>query len=280
VRVPGQLTFVVKIDRLQCFAHGSVPASILGFTLLHDRFVRVQTKSGFVAYGRVREYVNSTTGTRVFLQYQPRRRGLPPFKITLISNDRNILSRLEIEGVLKSFANYRLLLLETTFDFHPHSGIDLTFVRRHALFGKSRRKRSRLYPHSELYGCRKAEKLARCYWKQEANAFRVEIELHSAWLRRYGILTLKDLRKLPCALFPNHIRLVDVDWAALRSYLSARRLNSSVIIEQAKARGESIHAVLGFLRNPIGVPNMHRFLITVPPSHEIFQSLKNWSRKF
>jgi hypothetical protein len=280
VRVPGQLTLVIKIDRLQCFAHGSVPASILGFTLLHDRFVRVQTKSGFVAYGRVREYVNFITDARLFLQYQPRRPGLPPIKITLISDDHGILTRREIEDVLEPFTTYRFLLLETTLDFYPHSGIDRDFVRRHAVFGKSRRKISRLYPHSDLYGCRKADKLVRSYRKDEVNAFRVEIELHSAWLRRYGILTLDDLRKLPGALFPNHIRFVEMDWGALSSYLSARRLNSSFIVEQAKSRSESIHALLGFLRNSIGVPNTHRFLRTVSPSQKIFQSLRNWSRKF
>jgi len=216
---------------------------------------------------------------RLFLQYQTDLPGLAPFKGTLIPQDDQVLSREEIQQVVGQFSEYRLLLIEFAFDFPSGSGIDLDFVQEAGVYGKSRPNHSRPVKHGALYGSRKGSKLVRTYHNRELDVFRVEVEVHSARLRRYGVVTLGDLRKVPQSLFPKHIRFVDINWTALRKHLSRRGMNSGHIVQQVKDR-RSIHDSMEFLRNSIGVHNPHRFLLTVAPSQELCESLKNWARQF
>jgi hypothetical protein len=272
---------LVTLDRVQFLAEPSdrgIPPQFAGFKRLRDWFVRSQTSAQ--TYRRVAEYVNLGSGTRFFLQYQPTRLpSLAPFKGTLVPHDQCGLSSEEIRQVVGQFKAYRFLLIEVAFDFPPGSGIDVNFVRKFGVFGKSRPNHSRLLKHGALLGLRKGSKLIRVYNKSELDVLRVEVELHSAWLRRFGVATLRDTRKLPQALFPRHFRFVNINWMALRKHLSRRGMRSGHMIQQAKDRSDSIHAVMELLRNS-GVHNPHRFLLTVAPSREIFQALKNWARTF
>jgi len=118
------------------------------------------------------------------------------------------------------------------------------------------------------------------YRKVELHVFRVELELHSAFLRRNGIAEIADLQELPSLLFPKHIRIVSVDWAALVKYLSRRGLDAKKVVERAKSETSSLHATMQFLRTNVGVYNPHRFLRTISPSGTIFDLLKSWSRSF
>jgi len=270
---------VVKADRWQFLAYPLdqlIPPHFDGFQRLRDCFVRSQTTA--MTYRRVAEDINSNTRTRLFLQYQPVLPGLAPFKGTLVPDDHSGLSRQEIWEVVRQFSRYRLLSLEIALDFNRCSGIDLDFVRRHALFGKSHPNTSRLFTRSRTYGSRKGRKRVRCYDKPELKSFRIELELHSAWLRRFHITRLDNLPELPRAIFPGHIRFVRMDWAALEMHLSRRGLDAEGIIRAARDKGDSIHAVLGFLRNRVGVQNVHRFLVTAPPT--LFTLLKKWSQSF
>jgi hypothetical protein len=271
----------MQIDRNQFLAQPldrPVPPQFSGFKRLRDWYVRAQTN--VQTYRRVAEYVNLGSGTQLFLQYQPTKPpSLVPFKGTLVPHDQCGLSSEEIQQVVGQFKTYRFLLIEAAFDFPLRSGIDLKFVRRFGVFGKSRPNHLRLLKHGALYGSRKGSKLVRVYNKRELNVLRVEVEIHSACLRHFRIATLRDLRRLPQALFPKHLLFVDVNWMALHKHLSRRGMRSGHIVQQAKDRSNSIHAVMDFLRNS-GVHNPHRFLLTVAPSREIFQSLKNWARTF
>lgn len=271
----------VSPDRFQLFAWAitsSTPPIFPGYRVVRDSFIYPQTR--FKAYARMREYISPTSGVRIFLQYRRLRRNLPPFKLTVIPDDRRVVSRAEIRRILKPFLVNCLLLVEVAFDFERNSGVTLDFVRRCALFGKSRRRISRLYPLSDRYGGRKSDKLVRCYWKNEVNAFRIEVELHSAWLHRYAIRTHQDFERLPGALFPRHFRFARVDWVALKKYLSHRGLNAAEIIARARAQSDSIHSLLRFLRTGVSVLNAHRFLRTLKSSQLVKTELEEWLRKW
>ena len=110
--------------------------------MVRDSLVRSQTT--IKTYARVREYLNPITATRIFVQYEPLLPGLSSFKATVIGCDCRSLSRREIQQIVRAFSSYRLLLVEIALDFQPGFGIDLAFVRRHGVFGKSRPHRSRL----------------------------------------------------------------------------------------------------------------------------------------
>jgi hypothetical protein len=197
----------------------------------------------------------------------------------LITDDQQNLTRQEILRIIGQFSEYRLLLLEIAIDFQPQFGINLAAVRQRALFGKSRPKISR-HAGTVLYGTRKASKYVRCYWKNELRLFRIELELHSEWLRRYGVRTLEDLSKLPNLLCPSHVRFAEIDWTALHKYLLGRGSDADVIIRRAKAEAHSIHQAMKFLRTTAQVPNVHRFLVTTAPTTLILRALKKWARKF
>ena len=125
-------------------------------------------------------------------------------------------------------------------------GVDRQFVRRHAVFGKSRR--SRRKENSILYwGGRKSEKLVRCYDKKELATYRVEPELHSPLLRDEHISTLEDFDGLPEVIFPHHFRFVDVDWDRLKRNLTRKR-NSQALISGAQQRRTSLSRLRRYLR--------------------------------
>jgi len=76
---------------------------------------------------------------RIFWQYRPQAGWLAPWKVTLVGDDRTGLSRTEIEKILKHCPRYHFLIIEIAIDFDPVMGIDKNFVRKHGVFGKSRR---------------------------------------------------------------------------------------------------------------------------------------------
>lgn len=274
-------TILPKIDRIIAgilSTDHDVPREIPGYKLARDSFVRSQTS--IVTYRRVRQYRNLRNRSRISVQYQPCFPTPFPFKVTLISDDRRNLTRREILHVLRQFGEYRLLLLEIALDCRPESGIDLEFVRQHALFGKSRPNAFLSRASKAMYGTRKASKLVRCYHKENLDSFRIELQLNSALLLQFKVSTLEDVGKLPNLLCRSHIRFVQIDWVRLHAYLLRRGSNAEQTIRQAKALSQSIHRTLKFLRATARVPNLHRFLVTTAPTRRILRALTNWAGQF
>jgi hypothetical protein len=152
-----------RIDRLQILCRpvdgGPLP-SIPDFTVISDSFVRRQTT--ITTYRRVRRLLNPISGTQIFAQYDPAAPWLWKIKLTFIPRDQHGLLRAEVEEVLRHFPRYRLLAVELTFDFNMRSGVDEDYIRRHALFGKSRPQPRRKVLTGLRYGTRKSTKLVRC----------------------------------------------------------------------------------------------------------------------
>jgi len=122
------------------------------------------------------------------------------------------------------FANccpdYRILLAEFALDFDHATRVDSDFIKRVALFGKSRPKPDRGGKEQLRYGTRSSAKLVRSYEKAEIDRYRVELELHGGLLRPQGIRQFPDLPKLCRILFPSHLQFVSIRWSALGKYLS------------------------------------------------------------
>jgi hypothetical protein len=145
-----------KIDRMTVGGElrtGKTPPAIPGYEVVRNTLVR--SRARVKTYARVCEYQNGKTGVRIYLRYQPVLRGLSPFQLTVIANDRRILSCPELQQIVRSFSVYRLRLLELALDFSPESHIDAAYVRRHALFGKSRPRTTRQFKGSMRYGGRR-----------------------------------------------------------------------------------------------------------------------------
>jgi hypothetical protein len=247
-----------------------------GFQTCWDTFVRRQTP--IQTYRRVRSLKNSKTKTKVFIQYSRVPPWLEPVKVTVVSGNPEGLQRAELERICEPFRWTRLLTLELAFDFSSDSGIDRAFVLRHGIFGKSRLVRGRPY-NSLRFGTHHSPTLVRAYDKPETASYRIEIQLHSPWLRKYRVTSACDLPKLARLLCPARIQFVEIDWNRLA--LCLRRADpSGVSLNRARKYEPSIHRLLAFLRSEAGLVNVHRFLLPLRINHLIRHKLENWAQQW
>jgi hypothetical protein len=131
----------IKIDRVQIVSwapQGRKPPRLKGFKVTRDSFVRSQTT--ILTYERCRHYHSDENDTKVYWQYFRRSMFLKPWKVTIVADDKTGLSFDEIDTVLGHCSFWRFLIIEVAIDFSPATGVDRNFVRRHAIFGKSRRR--------------------------------------------------------------------------------------------------------------------------------------------
>lgn len=262
-----------------CWISGCKPLPVIpGLRVVKDWFVRAQTT--IRTYNRVREYVNPHSGTKVFLQYDPCAPWLAAVKVTFCPDDRYGLLRDELESFLSSFQKYRLLTVEISFDFTPESGVDEEFVQRHALFGKSRPRNAEGSGGRLTLGTRKSTKFVRCYQKAELEVYRVELQLHSEWLRVRRIRKLQDLAMLPRLIFPKHFKFVRVDWNSVSTSMLHRGTRHLGKIHEAKRQASSIHGVVRYLGNDVGLVNPYRFLRTMKITGQVRRHFRRWIRQW
>lgn len=268
----------VSIDRVQLLARTGTKQipHIPGFEVCRDSFVRPQT--AIRTYDRVRKLENPETGTTIYAQSWPAPPWLEPFKLTVVGNDSTGLQRAELEAGCRQFRWTRLLTVELAIDFWEASEVDRSFVLRHGLFGRSRLVGGRLYKDLR-YGTRHSDTMVRAYKKPEIHSYRVELELHAAWLLRFGLTQPRDLSKLPQLLCFSRIRFVAIDWDALRDHLR-RKGHPASVLNGVQSQARSIHRVLNLLRSEFGLANVHRFLSPLPINTEIKRQLEKWANRW
>jgi hypothetical protein len=268
----------VSADRCQFLAwpkDDNCP-SLSGFVIRRDSFVRTQTTVRM--YCRVRTFESPETGTWAYLQYRGSKLARAPMKLTLIPSDRTGLRPAELRRVANAFRSMRVSSLELAVDFAMSSGVDRTFVLKHGVFGRSELRGGRLFS-SLRYGSRKSSKLVRAYEKEQTHSYRLELELRSGWLRRYEIAQVRDLQKLPALLVPTHMCFVRMDWEQLEDYLKLRFSHAAKIIAKC-CREPSFPSLASYLRDELGVVNLHRFWRPLPINRSIKEALVDWGRQW
>jgi hypothetical protein len=149
---PLTMTFIkVRLDRVQILSSaptGQRPPSVKGFAVTRDSFVHCQTTT--TTYARCRHYKSLTNDSKIYWQYKRQKGWLAPWKITMVADDKAGLSRDEIERVLKHCRSYQFLTVEIAVDFRPSTGINKQYIRRCAVFGKSRRRADKKEQHDLL----------------------------------------------------------------------------------------------------------------------------------
>ena len=270
---------IVSTDRVQFIGwpHTSELPEFPGFKVRSDTFVRGQTTTR--TYCRLRAYKNRKTRTTIYLQYGPACPWLPPAKVTVVTEDHRSLRRSELESIARTFKKIRLITVEIAFDFSLSSGVDRTFVLRHGIFGKSRPVGERLF-RSLRRGTRHSETMVRAYDKPEIGAYRVEIELHSSWLRKNGLKNPGDLSKLSSLLFPGRFQFARIDWDSLSAHLSRKALPAEMIISRARTQASSLSRALEYLRVEVGLSNVHRFLRPLKINRSIQKQLHAWAYRW
>jgi hypothetical protein len=264
-----------RVQQVACTRTKNLP-QVPGFSIRRDRFVRQQTK--IRTYARVQSLNNVDTGTSVDLQYQCKPPWLEPVKLTVVPTRSQGLQRAELEEICGRFKCPRLLTVELALDFGEGSEVDRSFVLRHGLFGRSQPVGGRLF-RDLRFGTRHSDTMVRAYKRPETKSYRVEIELHSSWLRRFGITQPSDLSKLPHLLCFSRINFVAIDWDALADHLRRKGLPASAL-NSARSQAYSIHRALSLLRSEIGLVNVHRFLSPLRINTVIKRELEDWANRW
>jgi hypothetical protein len=279
----------VRLDRLIVVAwHRPAPKlpRPRDYQIVWDRRVSRQGKTA--NYERVRELRHRNTGTRVWWQYQPLHGWLKKWRITWVAPKGGEIKPADVFAILRHCRYMRSTLVELAFDFGGDKGIDHAFVRAHAKFGKSRFRMDRGGPGQRRYGSRRSGKLVRCYWKEEVEAYRVEIEMHSSLINHPQSVSChfpEDLmQQIGCVAFhimPKHLQFVRFDWEALKSYLRHRfGQQGNELFEEARRRAHvSLQRTGRYLRRK-GVNNVHRFLVPMRINDAVHDALLDWGNEF
>jgi len=270
----------VRLDRLVICGDGrvdSVLPDIKGFRV--DKDFRPRRLGRLATYDRVRRYVSRTSSALVVVQYQPLCPWLKPRRITLIADDELGLTQQEVESALADCLDHRVSLFELALDFDLDAGIDEKFVRRHGRFGKSRLAMGR--SGQFRFGSRASPKLVRFYRKESIRSFRVEVEAHSALLRKYSVARVSDLGTLAMNLAPSHIKFCRVLWEKLQPYLAEKfGSGGQPICDEARRRADSsLGKALRYLAQN-GVHNPHRFLGSLKINRDVREALERWAEAF
>jgi hypothetical protein len=269
----------VLLDRMQFVVRTwtrKVP-HITGFEVCRDSFVRPQT--AIRTYGRVRNLKNLKTGTEIYAQYWAEQPWLEPVKLTAVGDDSRGLQRAELETICGQFRWTRLLTVELALDFGEASEVDRSFVLRHGIFGRSQLVRGRFFKDLR-YGTRHSGTMVRAYKKPETGCFRVEVELHSAWLRKNKLNTSEDLSRLSDLLIPDRLCFVEIDWEFLSAHLSKKGLPAKALIKRAQSKADSLGRVLSFLRHEVGLSNVRRFVRPLEINKPIQRQLRAWAERW
>ena len=272
----------VGLDRLMLSGEprsGSKIEEIAGYKLTADFCPRAQ--GALSTYARVRNFHSISNSAEIVVKYKPRRSWLKPMHITMIADDPTGIPRDDFDAVIQQCSTYRFSMLEISFDFSPESGVDREFVRRHGLFGKSQRDRKRGGPDQLRYGSRGSSKLVRCYWKSAINRYRVEPELHSAFLRKYRVSDVADIGALYGPLLRAHCHFMRISWNKLGQHLNRKfGRDGQKLLDGARDRGDkSLRSALRFLKNQ-GVTNTHRFLRPLRMNDDIASAFRTWLDSF
>ncbi len=273
---------MLRLDRVLFDAESSTgrPPLLPGYRRQLDHFVRPQ--GAMPAYQRLQKLENRKTGSVVGVQYHCLLPWLRGVKVTLTAGDSNELSRAELEEVFKAFERPLLLQFELAFDFSLSSGVDRRIVRAHGHFGKSRPVGGNLYATLN-YGTHDSPSFVRCYDKPELQCYRVEIQLHSSWLRGKNIQKPSDICRAAEMIVRSRFRFVQFDFDRLHSHLSRTKgmHDADAIVEQVRSRSHALHRALSYLRKNARVQNGHRFL--KPVGHfngEIRSAFCDWKRRW
>jgi hypothetical protein len=198
--------------------------------------------------------------------------------LTLHADDWLGLVPNEVSEILDSQENFKTTVMEIAFDFQ--SGVNRGFLRSHALFGRSEPQPS--HEHIEHFGTR-TYKLVRAYYKPGISAFRVELEVHSRFLRQHKIGNTRSFRKLVKLLPGRHILFARLNVQKLSSRLhsmgfSIKRRNE--IVRTVEGMKSDLWAALYYLRREVRISNTRRFLEPLDINQVLRESLQTWAERW
>ena len=235
-------------------------------------------------YSVVNRILGSGSIREVVVESAPAVRWLARYRITITPRDETGLLLEDLCLILELLAQFKIVLLELALDFPIRSVVDPWFVHRHLLCGKTTMPLGP-NPLHEKWGTSRSSKVARSYAKfVEILRFRIELQLHSRFLRKHEINHASDFQKLATILPRKHVYFASLDNRKLREHLQRSSLphkTKTAILRSVAESRKSLWSTLRLLRRKWRFANVCRLLSPVPEMNGIVvAALNKWAEQW
>lgn len=244
------------------------------------RRIERKTPDQFIPYAVADWFSGTGSVARLCIEYERQAGWLPRFRVTIYANDAKGLLPADLLQILEAMPFTHILALELALDFPLVSGVSRDFIRRHGVFGKSRRDRSTKSAVVDYWGSRRARKRTKLYEKWEIAALRLEWRLRKSFLDTHGVKDVFDFRRLAEVLLDRHILFADLGEERLGRRLRHGGYSTTdirAIFQTVRERGADLCAVLDYLRRDVRLKNVRRLLDPRPENELVRRALKRWA---
>lgn len=205
---------------------------------------------------------------------------VPAFQIALEPRFQGGWTFADLKSVLGLLRTYKLNKVEVAFDFPIGSIIDLQFLQKYGLFGKTPPRYLAVNPVHDSWGGRKAMKFVRLYARLENDTVRAELEVHSRMLRQHGINTPEDFPQLIELLVRKHILFTRLNKEKLVKHLRRKEFTEGrikSILQQVRDKDECLWDAKRYLSKRVKLKNIHRHLAHLSEVNQIVrEAAERW----
>jgi hypothetical protein len=277
-----QLSCVCKLDRV-VFTTTTWPAitfnGIPGF--------RTQQRRSLWGSNQLYQFAQPFAGTgsvhQVVVQFGPKSAWVAPYRITVLPKDHSGLQPEDLKLIVGLFQDFKFVLLEIALDAPMNSIMDVDYVRRFGVSGKSWLPPGD-NPLYDKWGTSRGLKVIRSYPKWEIAAHRLELELHSAFLRLHGINGISDFQRFAKILPRKHIFFAELDEAKLHKQLQVlgrKKQSIKNILAQVEERRTSLWTTLTYLRKRVHLTNVQRLLVPHEETNRVVRgAIEKWAAEW
>jgi hypothetical protein len=136
----AQSTVHAILDRVQVVARARLgekpPLKLNGFKIRFNGYVSRQTTTK--TYAKCCIYHSRTDEAKIYWQYDRQAPWLEPWKISIVPDDDKGTTLDLLRSVTRHCRSWRFLTVELAIDFKRSTKVNGRFIRKHAIFGKSR----------------------------------------------------------------------------------------------------------------------------------------------
>ena len=279
-----QLACTCKVDRLK-LTTSSVPTGgllgIPGFHMGKQYPAPKKSAEDFVGYKRITRIWGAGSIEEIVIKYDRQAAWLAPCRLEITPRDPTGLRSEDVRGTLEILPDFQIVDLELAFDFPDNSFVDIAFVERHAVFGKSRPRITGTRPTYSSYGRPVGSKSVKSYFKPPW--LRLEFGFHRRDLKRFGIKDVFDFPKL-VDVVPNHIFFGRLDRKLLVARLrrgGVRRKKICGILRDISKLRRNLTSQLAYLRRTARLTNARRLVQPMEEMNQVVRvALQTWAAQW
>ncbi len=277
---PGQ-DCVVILDLLRyTMEENPIPSfmGLPGFQSLQNTRIKQPPHDEFQGYGRAHWFKRFGCEMKFCVELEPREPWLAPFSVTMFADDNKGLLPEEVFALRELMLGAKLTVAEVAIDFSLVTEVNRGFVRRHGVFGKSRRDISNKNPKGDWWGAKGSGKRLKSYQKDVNASHRLEFRMRRRFMEPNGIDDVFDFPKFVDLLPGHHILFARLDEKKLERQLRRTRTvtETARISKQVSATKGGLTEQLAYLRQQAGLKNTRRLLEPLRINGAIRDAFNAW----